>query len=106
MEKVSVGRIVHYMLTEQDAQAVNRRRVAAAEHQTDWVMGGQAHMGNGVRAGELVPMIVAVVWSNEHGPSFDGVNGQALLDGNDSLWVTSAKEGTEPGTWRWPERVE
>ena len=42
----------------------------------------------------------------EHGPDFDGVNGQVFLDGNDSLWVTSAKEGTTPGTWCWPERVE
>jgi hypothetical protein len=47
---------------------------------------------------------VVVVWPNEHGPDFDGVNGQAFLDGNDVLWITSAKEGTEPGQWSWPIR--
>lgn len=31
-----------------------------------------------------------------------GINGQVFLDGNDTLWVTSADEGTEPGQWSWP----
>lgn len=104
--KPSIGRIVHYKLTEQDAAAVNLRRVSGAGHQADWLMGAQAHSGNGVSAGETVPMIVCVVWPNEHGPTFDGVNGQAILDGNDSLWVTSVKEGSEVGQWSWPPRVE
>ncbi len=31
---------------------------------------------------------------------------QNLLNslGSDSLWVASVREGTEPGTWRWPDR--
>ena len=41
----------------------------------------------------------------EYGPGVPGVNGQAFLDGNDVLWVTSAREGTEPGQWSWPPRV-
>jgi hypothetical protein len=104
--KPSIGRIVHYRLTEQDATAINRRRVAGAGHQEDWPMGAQAHSGNGVRVGEVVPMIICIVWPNEHGPTHDVVNGQCFLDGNDSLWVTSVKEGTAAGQWSWPPRVE
>ena len=101
--KPSIGRIVHYRLTEQDAVVTNRRR---ARHLTGWPMGTQAHVGNGVVLGELVPLIVTQVWPNEHRLDLDGVNGQCILDGNDSLWVTSVKEGVEPGTWRWPAHVE
>ena len=31
-----------------------------------------------------------------------GVNGQAILDGDDVLWVTSAPQGESPGCWNWP----
>lgn len=104
--KPSIGRIVHYSLTTQDKEEIERHRVHGKGHGDAWPKGAQAHVGNPVSVGEHVPMIVCVVWPNEHGPNFDGVNGQVFLDGNDSLWVTSAKEGTEPGTWHWPERVE
>ena len=103
--KSSIGRIVHYRLTQQDADAINRRRVSGAGHTTDWPMGAQAHSGNSANPGETVPMIICVIWPNEHGPTFDGINGQCILDGNDSLWITSAKEGTDKGQWSWPERV-
>lgn len=105
--KPSIGRIVHYILSSDDATAIRRRRVPNVEHVghgESWPAGAQAHVGNPVTLGEHVPMIVCVVWPNEYGPDFDGVNGQVFLDGNDSYWVTSAKEGTEPGTWHWPER--
>jgi len=103
--KPSIGRIVHYVLTGSDADAITRRRVFGAGHGDGWPNGAQAHVGNPVAAGEHVPMVVVVVWPNEHGPDSDGINGQALLDGSDSLWVTSVKEGSEPGTWHWPEVV-
>jgi len=102
----SIGRIVHYVLSADDADKINRRRVRGAGHGDGWPAGAQAHSGNCIAAGEHVPMIVCIVWPNEHGPNFDGVNGQAFLDGNDSYWVMGAKEGTELGTWHWPERVE
>lgn len=35
-----------------------------------------------------------------------GVNGQAFLDGNDTLWVTSAPQGDGNGFWDWPEVVK
>ena len=103
--KPSIGRIVHYVLNQQDVEQIERRRVRNAGRGPNWPAGAQAHVGNPVSVGERVPMIICVVWPNEHGPNFDGVNGQVILDGNDSLWITSAKEGTEPGTWHWPENV-
>jgi hypothetical protein len=84
---ITVGRIVHFALTEAQAERVNRRTLPQT--------------GNTARAGDVVPLIVTRVWADESG-HVSCVNGQALLDGNDSLWVTSAKEGTEPGTWSWP----
>ncbi len=88
----TVGRIVHYKLSETDVQRIWQHRA----EQTG------CH-GNPVSPGEVVPMIIAVVWPNEYGENVPGVNGQAFLDGNDSLWVTSAKEGMEAGQWSWPE---
>lgn len=103
----TIGRIIHYRLSSDDAEEINRRRVAGVGHQhyqnNEWPEGAQAHVGNQVSEGIIVPMIVAAV--------FDGadeenrVNGQAFLDGSDSFWVTSADEGTEPGQWSWPPRA-
>lgn len=70
-----------------------------------WPAGAQAHIGNTAAEGDIVPLVVVRVWPNEYGEGIPGVNGQAFLDGNDVLWVTSAKEGTEPGTWAWPART-
>ena len=99
----SIGRIVHYRLTDKDAQHVNRRRVAKP-HEPGWPAGAQAHIGNSAAAGETVPLLIVRVWPNENGSGW-GINGQAFLDGNDSLWITSAKEGAEPGCWSWLARV-
>lgn len=85
---VSVGRIVHYRLTAQDAGEINGRRVTRTYA-----------VGNTVGVGDVLPMVVVRVWGVE------GVNGQVFLDGNDTLWVTSRPEGTEPGMWSWPELV-
>jgi hypothetical protein len=107
--KPSIGRIVHYRLTKEEADKMMQRRTDAKEQSGQMQRarpGFQAHVGNPLSEGEAVPMIIVQVWPNEHGPDHDGVNGQALLDGNDSLWVTSAKEGEGPGTWCWPPRVE
>lgn len=122
------GRIVHYRLTRADCQAVSRRRKDAhthmAEHREN-ANGVQVHVGNEPYPGDVVPLLVVRVWPNEfnegsavscdHDPgdeplwafpkSHYGVNGQAFLDGNDVLWVTSAPQGDGNGFWDWPERV-
>lgn len=109
---ITTGRIVLYTLSESDAQQINRRRThgsSIAERMKaepkQWPEGAQAHIGNQASAGDVVPLVVVRAWPHEFGEGVYGVNGQALLDGNDTLWITSAKEGTEPGMWAWPPRV-
>lgn len=106
-QKPSIGRIVHYTLSEADAEAINRRRADAARSMADHRQtadGSQVHVGNQVREGEAYPMVITRVWGGT------GVNGQVLLDGNDTYWATSRAHDDEGagyvgGTWHWPPRV-
>lgn len=109
MEGLTVGRIVHYVLRADDAQAVNRRRDGYALNKTGGISevpeGAQIHVGNIAREGDHYPMIVVRVWDNEFGEGVPGVNGQVFLDGNDQLWVTSVKFSEGPGTCHWIEKA-
>ncbi len=89
----TIGRIVHYKLSANDAARINQ----------NWRSGNET--GNASTEGDIVPLIIVRIWPDEYGPGVAGVNGQAFLDGHDTLWVTSAREGTEPGQWSWPPRV-
>ncbi len=109
-QQPSTGRIVHYILSADDTKQINRRRtsrvsIAQNIEEGKWPIGAQAHIGNSATAGDVVPLMIVRVWPDEYGPGVPGVNGQALLDGNDVLWVTSAREGTEEGQWAWSPRV-
>ena len=106
---VKVGHIVLYILTEQDAIQINRRRTTsesiaerikfqAGTDRLRWPVGAQAHIGNEVHAHDVFPLIVTKVWTSWM------VNGQLFLDGNDVFWVTSTQRGYKPGTWEWPQR--
>ncbi len=104
--KPSIGRIVHYRLSAEEAAQINERR-AHARHNLDRMRvdkpGFQAHLGNAVKAGDLVAMVVTAVWSDIC------VNGQCLLDGTDTFWTTSrmlAVADDTPGHWSWPKREE
>lgn len=104
----SIGRIVHYTLSDTDALRINARRTdgpAIQERLLDntWPVGAQAHVGNRASAGDVVPALVVAVQPNGQ------VNAQVFLDGNDVLWVTSRDEaseesGSHPGRWHWPRR--
>lgn len=103
----TAGRIVHYTLTAGDAEQVNRRRTTGGsiadrmkQEPPAWPAGAQAHIGNQAQEGHVLPMLVVRVWS----PDTGCVNGQVFLDGNDTLWATSAIPGDGPGQWRWPPR--
>jgi hypothetical protein len=83
----SIGRIVHYQLSQDDAIVVTNRRL-----QTGVV-------GNHVAAGQTYPAMVVRTFGGTT------VNLRVVLDGDDLLWATSRVEGTEAGTWCWPPRV-
>lgn len=92
------GRIVEYTLNEHDADQINKRRddsrksgLAARE------TGAVIHVGNRVSPGESYPMVIVRAWGNTEGSA---VNGQVLLDGNDTFWATSRQQGEGPFCWR------
>ena len=94
------GRTVLYKLTAQDARTIEVTRGLNIA----W------SRGSPVEEGEVVPMTVTAVIAASQDLDRPIVNGQALLDGNDSLWVVEAAEhldsdlGWVPGRWRWPPR--
>ncbi len=105
MTHAFIGLMVLYRLTEGDAKATNIRREDARQNREkmrEERPGFQAHVGSNIHVDEsdhiglMVPMVITHVWP--HGPT-GAVNGQAFLDGNDSLWVTSVEEGDQPGQW-------
>lgn len=99
----TIGRIVHYCLNGQEADQINRKRVDAGFHaHTHDIVGSQMHTGNQAKEGDVYPMIIVRTWGNLPDSA---VNGQVFLDGNDTLWVTSAMEGIGPRTYSWPTRV-
>lgn len=91
MTPPTIGRIVHYRLTEQDALAIEHRRAEQP------LTVGQS---NAAHAGDVYPAIVVRCWDD------DVVNLQVFLDGPDSYWRTSAQHGDEQGRWFWPPRVD
>ncbi|MDN4644936.1 hypothetical protein [Arthrobacter sp. PsM3] len=101
----TIGRIVHYTLTEQEAAHVNKRRADAKNLNGAGVtlasqeLGPQIHIGNSASAGDVFPAIIVRVWPQS------SVQLQVFLDGNDTLWVTSRTEGSGDGRWSWPPRV-
>lgn len=99
----SIGRIVHYTLTDYDAESINKRRDDAqrfnpAKNETGVIV----HVGNKAEAGQVFPLLITRVWGEGEAAA---VNGQVFLDGNDVYWATSRIQGQEPGQWRAPERT-
>ena len=103
MEGLTVGRIVHYVLSEDDARAINARRIATNQIPiSEHIPGLQYHVGNSAEAGEHCAMVIVKVW-NDQGL----INGKVLLDGMDDYWVTSKSFSDEkkPYTWHWIEKA-
>ncbi|MGV4984500.1 hypothetical protein ACVB8X_13850 [Streptomyces sp. NRAIS4] len=87
MPQPTPGRIVLYRLTEDDARHITQQRAHNGQN------------GNFVRDGDRYPAIVVRTFPAN--PA-DAVNLQVLLDGPDTYWATSRRQGDEPGTWSWP----
>ena len=94
------GRTVLYVLSETDCETIQRQRERARAAQ---LVGPHESMGNPVSPGDIVPAVVVRVWNAETGL----MNGQALLDGRDSLWLLSRHrdDSKAQGTWHWPTRA-
>ena len=103
----SPGRIVEYTLNDGDVYQINAYRANAQaianrevqEHNTGPI---GAH-GNYVSAGDTYPMIIVRVWPPVREEAL--VNGQVLLDGDDTFWATSRGQGDGEGHWREFPRV-
>lgn len=80
----SVGRIVLYTLTAQDADTINNTH---------------SMKRNTAREGDVYPAIVVRVWTAPM------VQLQVFYDGEGTYWAPSRTEGDRPGTWQWPPRV-
>lgn len=110
-QKPSIGRIVHYTLSEFDP--------AVIDQQSPEIVDGQ-RVRNGVRAGDVYPAVVVAVFDAASGCA----NLRVLLDGRADYWATSRcwdnpeaiatrfspspnhdGPGYQGGTWHWPERV-
>lgn len=104
----SIGRIVHYTLSEQDAAQINKRRADAKNLNGAGVtlasqgLGPQIHIGNEVHPGEVFPAILVRSWA---ATAYASQNLQVFLDGNDTFWATSVTEGDGERHWAWPPRV-
>ncbi|WKU03743.1 hypothetical protein [Micromonospora sp. HUAS LYJ1] len=101
--KPTIGRIVHYRLSDADVAAINAGRdtIAVQKHR------------NPVSAGQVYPATITAVFDEASGTA----NLVVQLDGTQQHWVTSRKRGEPadghepsggtipPGTWCWPPRV-
>lgn len=117
---ISIGRIVHYVLSQEDADKINRRRttgesiaerirlrdaiderikgdvIPMSEIMGSWPIGAQAHIGNTVELGMEFPAMCVRDWrtpaATEEWNEKAGVNLQVFLDGTDVFWATSVHE--------------
>lgn len=123
---IKTGERIVYTLTGADALAINRRRTSGASIAArmkmciaapsskgaedlrgevhGWPEGAQAHIGNNVAEGQRFPGIVVRDWQGMKDPlapepDNPAVNLQVWLDGNDTFWATSRREGEGPGTF-------
>lgn len=81
----ALGQIVLYKLSQMDADLIGARRATA-------------FYGNDVFAGEVFPAIIVRHWDES-----DTAQLQVFLDGNDTYWATSRRQGEEESQWLYAE---
>jgi hypothetical protein len=98
----SIGRIVHYTLSQHDAAQINRLRQDYQSSARHLGTGFVGHVGNHAQEGDVYPAMIVRIFGET--PK-SAVNLRVLLDGNDVFWATSRTLGEGPSFWAWPERV-
>jgi len=97
----TVGRVVLYRFTAEQAEAVNRRRRHAVAMISDHganTGGFMVHVGNDIVLGQDYAADIVAVW----GATYDSyVNLQVKLDGTDCYWAYSVRCGDQPGDYHW-----
>lgn len=104
----AIGRIVHYTLSQHDANAINKRRkdfrellAALREAGEGYPSDGyQAHVGNEVREGDQFPATFVRIFE-----AAKSANLRVWLDGTDDFWACSVSEGEGGRHWNWPPRA-
>lgn len=97
----TIGRVVHYRLTDEEAAKINRWRDQNKTNRGAIHAGSVGHVGNECSEGQA---FAADVVSITEFPLRAAINLQVKLDGNDTFWKRDADEGEGPGTWSWPPR--
>lgn len=94
-----LGQHVLYTLSAYHAEAINKRRADFEKRRRTagdaLDTGHVGHTGNPAEEGQVCAATVVRVFH----PSTTTVNLQVHLDGNDTLWATSAPHGEGPGHW-------
>lgn len=85
----TIGRIVHYTLSQLDAELIASKRGYAS-------MYGTRIDANVVNAGDVFPALIVRTFGGHQ------VNLRVMLDGDDTYWACSRGLGDGPGTWAWP----
>lgn len=88
-----IGDVALYKLSESDVELINRRRTTSESvrnrirrNPPEWPEGAQAHVGDPVSAGELLPLVVTKV-----DPASQRMSGQVLLNGSDTHFVAGVE---------------
>ena len=91
-----IGEILLYTLTSQDVARIND-----LSSTTD-----RRFLANPHYSGQVLPFIACNLWPGEYPGNAEpfcqvGVNGQLVLDGGFSLWITSIRHGEGQGAWMY-----
>lgn len=94
---ITIGRIVHYRLTQQDIHQIQQMKAQFRKVDgLDYLTQGSSD----IRQGEVFPAIVVNAFGR------DQANLQVFVDGPVPLWVTSKNSGDSEGQWQWPQYSE